>query len=37
MNKTLIKQLFNLKCFKFGSFSLKNGQTSPFILILEML
>ena len=35
MNKTLIKELFNLECFKFGSFSLKNGQTSPFYINLR--
>ncbi len=35
MNKTLIKQLFNLECIKFGSFTLKNGQTSPFYINLR--
>jgi uridine monophosphate synthetase len=35
MNKTLIKQLFKLECIKFGSFTLKNGQTSPFYINLR--
>jgi uridine monophosphate synthetase len=35
MNKTLIKQLFNLECIKFGSFTLKNGKTSPFYINLR--
>ena len=33
--RSLIKELFNLECFKFGSFSLKNGQTSPFYINLR--
>ena len=35
MNKTLIKKLFNLECFKFGSFILKKGQISPFYINLR--
>ena len=37
MNKLIIKKLFDLNCFKFGSFQLKNNQISPFYINLRIL
>lgn len=37
MNKLIIKKLFDLNCFKFGSFQLKNNQISPFYINLRTL
>lgn len=37
MNKTIIEKLFNLKCFKFGSYKLKNNLESPFYINLRHL
>ena len=37
MNKLIIKKLFDLNCFKFGSFQLKNNQISPFDINLRTL
>ena len=37
MNKLLIKKFFELECFKFGSFQLKNNQISPFYINLRTI
>ena len=37
MNKLLIKKIFELECFKFGSFQLKNNQMSPFYINLRTI
>ena len=37
MTKLIIKNLFDLNCFKFGSFKLKNNQISPFYINLRIL
>lgn len=35
MNQLIIKKLFELDCFKFGTFKLKNNQVSPFYINLR--
>lgn len=37
MNQLLIKKIFKLECFKFGSFQLKNNQISPFYINLRTI